>query len=215
MTNIEEKWVPVKGYEGLYKVSSLGKIVAEERLVELFGGNATINKLEKQLKTKKHYSGYRLVCLCKGGKRKYTTVHRVVAENLLPNPLKKSQVNHKDGDKSNNAVCNLEWVTSSENLKHAFAAGLKKPRKEKMGDKNKAKPVYVFENGSMVKMFDNISSSARHFNKPFRLFSKYFIKYGSFAIQGYVLSTKNEYEKDCINYFDADRSAMQRSGYRV
>lgn len=77
----------------------------------------------------------------KGGKLKYAvnncgypfvaisgvcrTVHRIVAKTFIPNPLNKKCVNHKDGDKLNNRVSNLEWVTHSENAKHAFKNGLK------------------------------------------------------------------------------------------
>lgn len=60
-----------------------------------------------------------------GGSSKLVKIHRVVAEVFLPNPENKPQVNHKDGDKSNNKVSNLEWVTEKENVVHAFATGLK------------------------------------------------------------------------------------------
>ena len=67
------------------------------------------------------------------GKSKYKTkcVHRIVAEQLIPNPNSLPQVNHKDGNKCNNSVANLEWVTNKQNMKHAYVNGLSKfvPRK--------------------------------------------------------------------------------------
>lgn len=62
--------------------------------------------------------GYRMVVFTVNGKKIYKNVHRLVAENFLENHENKPEVNHKDGDKQNNSVDNLEWVTSSENQKH-------------------------------------------------------------------------------------------------
>lgn len=66
--------------------------------------------------------GYRTVHLGK----KFYRVHRLVAQTYLPNPENKKTVNHIDGDKTNNMLCNLEWATSSENMQHAYNSGLKK-----------------------------------------------------------------------------------------
>ena len=72
-------------------------------------------------------NGYAKVFISQEGKRKYPMVHRLVAEKFLPNPEKKPCVNHKDGNKLNNSVENLEWVTHSENTRHAIKMGLCKP----------------------------------------------------------------------------------------
>lgn len=75
----------------------------------------------------KSKDGYWLVQLSlESGERKHHLVHRLVAEKFIPNPLGLPQVNHKDGDKSNNHVSNLEWCTQSFNMKHSFDAGLRK-----------------------------------------------------------------------------------------
>ena len=111
---IEEIWKPVKDYEGLYEVSNLGKVKSY-----WYGS-------ERFLKLKKDKRNYRLICLCANNEVKTLKVHRLVAQAFIPNPENKLEVNHKDGDKANNSVENLEWCTRSENNKHAFQTGLNK-----------------------------------------------------------------------------------------
>lgn len=77
----------------------------------------------------KQRSGYFYVELFKNNKAKRYLVHRLVAKAFIPNPENKPQVNHKDGNKTNNHVSNLEWVTNSENQLHAFSMGLQSDRK--------------------------------------------------------------------------------------
>lgn len=114
---MNEIWVDVKGYEGLYKVSNTGKIKS-------FGKG----KQEKELSQKRFSKdGYLRVSLQKNGKPKEKGIHRVVAENFIENPCNKDTVNHIDGVKTNNCVSNLEWATKEENMKHAYDNGLKKP----------------------------------------------------------------------------------------
>ena len=96
----------IEGYEGLYQVSNLGRVKSL---------NYKCTKEEKILKPKVCKKGYLMVGLYKEGKRRYYLVHRLVAETFIDNPEDKPQVNHKDEDKTNNKVENLEWVTSKEN----------------------------------------------------------------------------------------------------
>lgn len=104
-----EIWRDVKGYEGLYAVSIFGRVKS------FVSGRV--------LSPQNNGSGYFKVELWKGsvGKKKY--VHRLVAEAFLPNPHHKTEVNHIDSNPSNNCVNNLEWVSSSENTKHAVYNG--------------------------------------------------------------------------------------------
>lgn len=99
---MEEIWKDVVGYERYYKVSNFGNVYSVRR--------------NKQLKTgNKHRNGYLQVNLYINGKYKTLTVHRLVAQAFIPNPYEKQDVNHKDENKTNNRVDNLEWLTRKEN----------------------------------------------------------------------------------------------------
>lgn len=104
--NIIEQWKPVEGFEGLYEVSNLGR-------VKSLGNNKS--RKEKILKSGKNGPGYLFVYLYRNGKRKMSKVHRLVAEAFLPNPLGLPQVNHRDENKTNNCVENLEFCDAKYN----------------------------------------------------------------------------------------------------
>jgi hypothetical protein len=90
-------------------------------------GKIFSSKSNKFLKPSFDKQGYAMVGIYIGNyKTKTIKIHRLIAETFIDNPLKKTDVNHIDGDKSNNHVCNLEWNTRSENIEHAFNNGLKK-----------------------------------------------------------------------------------------
>ena len=106
-----EKWRDINGYEGLYQISSLGRVKSIPRqrsrggiLRQTFSG-----------------SGYLGVCLCKNGKRRSTQVHRLVAIHFIDNPDNLPEVNHKDEDKTNNEASNLEWATREYNENYGTA----------------------------------------------------------------------------------------------
>lgn len=107
-----EIWKDVKGFEGLYRVSNKGNVFIVKK-----GRN------QKLLLVKK---GYLLCDLYKSGVKKRISVHRLVATHFLDKQLDKNQVNHKNGIKTDNRVENLEWMTNSENMRHAINLGLKK-----------------------------------------------------------------------------------------
>jgi len=126
MPSVQEEWRPVIGYERRYEVSNLGRVRSIARHVRARFGYRLMrgHVLVEQAQT----SGYAKVFLGRGN-TKY--VHRLAAEAFIPNPDGKDEVNHLNGDKRDNAVVNLEWVTPSENMMHAFRTGLM-PRGEAM-----------------------------------------------------------------------------------
>ena len=107
---MKEIWKDIKGYEGLYQVSSLGRIKSMERIAR---NNHRVR--ERILKTYIDKDGYIKCCLCKEGKRKPLMVHRLVAKAFIPNVNNYPVVNHKDEVKDNNIVDNLEWCTAKYN----------------------------------------------------------------------------------------------------
>lgn len=122
-----EKWKDINGYVGLYQISSNGRV----KSIHPRGGNR--NGKGKVRTGKEHYltpslstTGYFKVCLVKNHKKKDEKVHRLVATAFIPNPENKPNINHKDGNKTNNTVTNLEWCTQAENVKHAWSTGLRK-----------------------------------------------------------------------------------------
>ena len=102
-----EIWKPVVGFEGLYEVSNFGRVKSLKR-------NTATDRLLKPHNTKK----YLQVCLCKNGVKADKLIHRLVAEAFIPNPDNLPEVNHKDENKLNNAVSNLEWISQIGNLRY-------------------------------------------------------------------------------------------------
>ena len=125
----------IQGYEGMYAVTSCGKVYS--------------HKSKKFLKPQR-VGGYLQVRLYKDGEQKNYYIHRLVAEAYLPNPEGFSQVNHKDENKENNALPNLEWCDQKYNMNYGS-------RNEKAG-KALSKPVFWVE---LNKTFDGVRAAAR------------------------------------------------------
>lgn len=118
---MEEVWLDVKGYEGLYKISNIGRVMALSRRVKF--GIQYRNTSTKIMSPRK-----------KGGKNPYLTIilydkhhcpktyhlHRLVALHFVDGYFVNAEVNHKDGNKQNNVYTNLEWVSRSSNIKHSY-----------------------------------------------------------------------------------------------
>lgn len=117
--NQKEVWRPVKGFEGRYEVSNLGRVKTIPHYVNHTNGKRLVKERLRPLQ--KHNQGYLSVGLSSLSR----LVHRLVAQAFIANPKKLKFVNHKDGNKHNNCVENLEWCTRQENENHAFSTGLK------------------------------------------------------------------------------------------
>ena len=126
-----EIWKDIDGYEGLYQVSNLGNVKSIGR--EIKTANEKKRKYKEViLKQGTTKNGYANVVLSINNKMKTKSVHRLVAKAFIINPENKPQVNHIDGNKKNNCVKNLEWVTNSENMKHSWDNQLQKVTKNKI-----------------------------------------------------------------------------------
>ena len=147
---MEEIWKDIPNYNG-YQVSNLGRVKAL--------------KTNKILKLNRTRTGYFLIRLYKNKKQKAFLIHRIVAQAFIPNPANKSQVNHKDGNKANNCINNLEWCTISENQKHKIHSSfVKTPIIGKFGKDNplSKKIIQINKNNfKKIKIFNGLKEAQR------------------------------------------------------
>lgn len=162
---INEIWKPITGYEDKYEISNYGNV----KSIYLINRQA---KMKRDKILKQHIvCGYLKIRLSKDNKMKNYLVHRLVAETFIPNPENKSQVNHKDGNKLNNNVDNLEWTTRSENVNHAWLNGLHEKTRETVRENMKKatntlkKKIdqYDLEN-NYIRSWNSISDASRMYN---------------------------------------------------
>ena len=141
---IEEQFMNIEGFGSRYQISNLGRVYS------------TITDRFKAIKHKSN--GYKAVDLSLNGKHYIHHIHRLVAIAFIPNPHNKPAVNHIDGDKSNNTVTNLEWVTASENMTHAAKTGLLNCEYQQ----NRMVPVYQFTlDGEFITKFESSADAER------------------------------------------------------
>ena len=105
MSSVHEQWRDIPGYEGLYQVSDHGRVYSA-----LSG---------RVLRPQRVGAGYHALYLCRNGTKNRQYVHRLVASAFLDNLGNRTDINHKDGDKTNNVLSNLEWVSRGENNLHS------------------------------------------------------------------------------------------------
>lgn len=134
-----EEWKDIKGYEGLYQVSTLGRV----RSFHAYKGSS-----QRILVPGRYSRGYLFVQLSKDKVKTQHMIHRLVASTFIPNPEDLPQVNHKDEDKTNNCVENLEWCTAKYNANYGT-------RNERVAEKTR-KPVMCVETGEV---FDSVNSA--------------------------------------------------------
>ncbi|WNA13867.1 HNH homing endonuclease [Enterococcus phage vB_Efa_VP14] len=155
MIKIEE-FLEIKGYEGLYKISDLGNVYSckYNRCLKPSGDNYLHVVLSKNKKTTTH------------------NIHRLVAETFIPNPENKPQVNHVDGDKYNNTVSNLEWITAKENIIHAYNKLGKVANVTMAHESNKLTCEVIEKETGKIMVFNSISEAEKHYNVCGNTFSR-------------------------------------------
>lgn len=144
-----EEWKDIQGYEGLYQVSNEGRVKSLK-----FGK-------EKILKGRIS-SNYLLVCLRKNGKSRNKLIHRLVAEAFLENPQNLQEVNHKDENKTNNHVENLEWCTPKYNSN--YGTGHQRSSEKQINDPTKSKRVDQIDpiSGEVVRKWESVKECCRN-----------------------------------------------------
>lgn len=159
-----EIWKDVEGYEGLYQISNLGRV---KRI--LFKNNVIEKPKDKILKTYNNGTGYRKLSLYKNNIQKQFLIHRLVAKAFLSNLSKLDQVNHIDGNKENNRIDNLEWVSQSKNIIHSYKTNLRVANSKNKFGSNNPKAIKVkmidYTTNEIIKTFDSIIDAAHYIGK--------------------------------------------------
>ena len=146
-----EVWKEINGFYGLYAVSNMGRIKSFDRILSL---NGYIKRLKgKILKQQIFRNGYCAVHLSKNNIKKMYSVHRLVAQEFIPTPQtsEKLEVNHKDGDKTNNNIDNLEWITHKKNMQHS----------QNILGYNVPKPVMQIKDNKVIAIFSNKTEASK------------------------------------------------------
>lgn len=156
-----EKFKPVKGYAGIYEISNLGRVKSISRIIERKDGNTRVteDRIILPFLTK---CGYHQIVLCKDGVRKKHYIHRLVANAFLPNLNNLPIINHKDENKLNNRVDNLEWCSAYYNTRYGKL------------QKRLVKINIIDSKGDIVEVVEGIRECERKYS-----ISKYLIKQSS------------------------------------
>lgn len=155
-----EVWRDITNYEDTYQISNLGNVRSKDRVVLYIDKRKRIfpgQTMKLNIDTK----GYYKVNLRKNNKFKSLRIHKLVAEHFLKKEIGKNIVNHKDGNKLNNCVDNLEFVTISENTIHAIRV-LKKDFTN--GGKHSKKPIISIQKNNIYRFFDSVGSASKFFD---------------------------------------------------
>ena len=166
---LNEEWKDISGYEGLYKVSNLGRIWSNEKVVTVDYRNNwrahidyfTYTMPGKFMKLYINSNGYVTVGLTKDKKQKGYMVHRLVAEAFLPKiDPDKTQINHIDENKQNNCVSNLEWCTAKENVNYGTCI-IRRSFKQRFTNKNRRPIISIDEQGNETEYLSTQDASRK------------------------------------------------------
>lgn len=201
LENIEgEEWRNVCGYEGRYSASSFGRIKSLKRIVSkmnMWGFVSDFIVNEKIIQATINEHGYLIFNLRKDNKSDTVRVHRIAALAFIPNPKNKRTINHKNGNKLDNRIVNLEWATHSENGFHSFRElGRYAPTKDRIGAKHPAsKPVVQLSlNYEFISSYESAISAAQIvLKKPHNANILIHCKNGK-PFHNFIWMHRNEYE---------------------
>lgn len=161
-----EIWKDIDGYIGFYQISNLGRVKCLQREI-IRSGDIKKNHtrkftLNEQIKrTAFDKDKYQIVALNKDGKSKMHKIHRLIAKAFIPNPENKPQVNHIDGNPSNNSISNLEWVTNRENTIHAFKFLNRNEKRYKIEQFNNKKVLQYDKKGNLLNTYTTRAEASR------------------------------------------------------
>ena len=181
---MKEIWKDIKGYGGLYQISNLGNVKKiKNKKYNISKKEVEEKEINKYISIGKHKLGYKNVKLTdKNGIRKNLFLHRIIAEAFVENPNNFNIINHKDGDKSNNNINNLEWTTQKDNVNHAWKNGLCENVRKVCAINGKRKSKKIIQknkNGEVIKVWNstmdierelgiihnNITFCCKHYNR--------------------------------------------------
>lgn len=190
-----EIWRDIAGYEGCYQVSNIGRVRSLDRYVFTVGNPNKKRRIHgKILNLSRRMSngepGYLYVNLSKNGDDKLYTVHRLVAEAFIPNPDNLPCINHKDEDKSNNRVSNLEWCTIKYNNNYGTA--------RKRSSIKMMRAVLKFDlDGNIIKRYDSLSIAAKEENIEKGNIANVCVgRNGKLTLNNYIFMYEEDYMKN-------------------
>lgn len=203
---MEEEWRDIKGYEGYYQVSNLGRIRSLDRIILKINGHTERRKgqLMSQVYDK---DGYLTVGLRKDRRKITYGVHRLVANAFIQNPYNLPEVNHKDENKENNNIDNLEWCTTKYNINYGTAI-------DRRTLYDKTRPILVYQYNNFIREYENINALCDKMNIDKSIFNGHnqqvYFKYND----NYLFVFKDNFEK-IPRHIDFKNIRSKKSKYMV
>ena len=187
MENRNEIWKPVVGFEGLYEISNMGRVRSNDR--EYVGSRGgIIHTKGKILNPKPTPQGYISVQLWNHQKCFQTFAHRLVAQAFIPNPNNLPMVNHKDENKQNNCVENLEWCDAKYNTNYGTAIKRRSEKHKNVPRPYQCKMILIYKNNEIIKVCKGAISASEFLGcKPATIYNHIYNPQRKKSVKGCVL----------------------------